>query len=132
MQGKVRQVGLALKGLRITPACAGKRLLISVSHVVGKDHPCVCREKLLRKALLILCLGSPLRVQGKVLISINNQNLFRITPACAGKRCWCGCQECNDKDHPCVCREKQYFPMTTWDDIGSPLRVQGKEAHYRR
>ena len=31
-------------------------------------------------------LGSPLRVQGKVTVRDNDNNVIRITPACAGKR----------------------------------------------
>ncbi len=51
MQGK----GVLAQGVvysnRITPACAGKRLLSAAEQLNSKDHPCVCREKFTSKWL---------------------------------------------------------------------------------
>ena len=50
----------------ITPACAGKRPLNFSAVAMTEDHPCVCREKVAKKAGTLHDTGSPLRVQGKV------------------------------------------------------------------
>ena len=69
---RVRGKGLTRKMLkamgRITPACAGKRVSSFYLHLIAKDHPRVCGEKLA---------VSPADCAG-----------VGITPACAGKRCW--------------------------------------------
>ena len=45
MQGKENHVIFAFLWIRITPACAGKSIIMTVFNVVKEDHPCVCREK---------------------------------------------------------------------------------------
>ena len=122
----MQRISLSANTFRITPACAGKSLIVFDEFITYKDHPCVCREKLLYCGILLLMIGSPLRVQGKEKGNKNESICSRITPACAGK---------SEKplfyikvyrDHPCVCREK---PITVWRPevpLGSPLRVQGK------
>ena len=89
---------------RITPACAGKRILPPKLNTLPRNHPCVCREK---------------EESGK-------EDQYRITPACAGKSYIEGGSRRPLQDHPCVCREKLVtFPFQQ-HAIGSPLRVQGK------
>ena len=46
----------------------------------------MCREKLKMEFNEKPILGSPLRVQGKVIVVENLAFKCRITPACAGKR----------------------------------------------
>ena len=50
---------------RITPACAGKRLLQSFYDTRGWDHPRMCGEKADTAAACALCWGSPPHVRGK-------------------------------------------------------------------
>ena len=66
----------------------------------------MCREKLLPPELLSKSPGSPLRVQGKEAIHLQQVKAIRITPACAGKRRKKSGNRITLKDHPCVCREK--------------------------
>ena len=56
-------------------------------------------------------LGSPLRVQGKAVSNSMTPEMFRITPACAGKSSF------------------HVYPFLY--NIGSPLRVQGKACSCR-
>ncbi len=115
--------------MRITPACAGKRRCKIWFPCSSEDHPCVCREKSPSTCSELARTGSPLRVQGKVKFIIIMRYLHRITPACAGKS-QSDSQDCYRlQDHPCVCREKLQKKVTLLLSTGSPLRVQGKEAH---
>ena len=111
---------------RITPACAGKRCSPYLCFWGVIDHPCVCREKIVEPCNILAPAGSPLRVQGKVILFGCIDWRYRITPACAGKshtnNTACGYVW----DHPCVCREKSCLTVWVVGDIGSPLRVQGK------
>ena len=106
MRGKAYQFSLFLTILRITPACAGKRFYTVLRHCKVQDHPRVCGEKDALLSDLLLPVGSPPRVRGKVgpgdfFIIVN-----RITPACAGKRQKGGVGCVCVGDHPRVCGEK--------------------------
>ena len=65
MRGKDTRAALRARVLRITPACAGKRLLQTSRKGRTRDHPRVCGEKW--RCVLAFCsrLGSPPRVRGK-------------------------------------------------------------------
>ena len=95
-----------------------------------EDHPCGCREKIVNLCFVSRVTGSPLRVQGKVLIPSVIWSLVRITPACAGKSKRHNGFAATTKDHPCVCREKKRFIAVVNVGKGSPLRVQGKGHYY--
>ena len=49
----------------ITPACAGKTVIVVRPHISVRDHPRVCGKNLILSALLLLGLGSPPRVREK-------------------------------------------------------------------
>jgi len=68
VQGKASAGAGAVNRVGITPACAGKRMDEKLKQLVEQDHPCVCREKIINVRIIILNYGSPLRVQGKVLL----------------------------------------------------------------
>ena len=106
VQGKAQLSPQLHQADRITPACAGKRLMLTKTSMPIEDHPCVCREKACIIAELSCCLGSPLRVKGKACVSVEGSNPGRITPACAGKRLFIVYYVNRNQDHPCVCREK--------------------------
>ena len=106
VQGKVNSLYGCCVTDRITPACAGKRRTCKRSELSSKDHPCVCREKSSKEIITLSLIGSPLRVQGKVIEHCLFLVCLRITPACAGKRVQNTTVELGMKDHPCVCREK--------------------------
>ena len=120
-------LGQLLGGLRITPACAGKRPGWADSGCQRGDHPRACGEKLVLRLTGVKFLGSPPRVRGKARGYAQLHNEPGIIPACAGKsvppvQAPHGC-----RDHPRVCGEKcppgKFFFMT----VGSPPRMRGKE-----
>ena len=91
---------------RITPACAGKSHLFSSSIGLYSDHPRVCGEKDNTPFYANFSRGSPPRVRGKVYTAPHCSALWRITPACAGKRLKRSVVDACTKDHPRVCGEK--------------------------
>ena len=91
---------------RITPACAGKRLLQSFYDTRGWDHPRMCGEKADTAAACALCWGSPPHVRGKGFHRFRSRAVTRITPACAGKRYQIAITKKLDRDHPRMCGEK--------------------------
>ena len=74
---------------RITPACAGKRLISQPDTSHRQDHPRVCGEKSYSHRPIIPVLG--------------------ITPACAGKSIFAFLHNFRTKDHPRVCGEKSFL-----------------------
>ena len=52
--------------------------------------------------------------------------MYRITPACAGKRIPNYHKSKDHKDHPRVCGEKALLRPECAFDLGSPPRVRGK------
>ena len=69
---------------RITPACAGNRLLVHDLLPQLQDHPRVCGEQLNQTCDIIGLLGSPPRVRGTANPNCKRARTDGITPACAG------------------------------------------------
>ena len=110
---------------RITPACAGNRLIYKFCILGIKDHPRVCGEQSCKPLACYVIKGSPPRVRGTVLKDTSTLHMMRITPACAGNsysgsfnRCWL-------QDHPRVCGEQCTSVGIRRIPIGSPPRVRG-------
>ena len=112
---------------RITPACAGKRAAIDALGPLVRDHPRVCGEKFSGKTSNTFHPGSPPRVRGKVPPITKRLLLFRITPACAGKRFPAQLGPSAHQDHPRVCGEKSRMCNLRRKRPGSPPRVRGKD-----
>ena len=113
--------------LRITPACAGKRINGRVNQQDERDHPRVCGEKGSSTFWSRNHSGSPPRMRGKV-DDVPGGVLHRgITPACAGKSS--GLADSCDLlgDHPRVCGEKPTSYCLPRHIMGSPPRMRGKE-----
>ena len=70
---------------RITPACAGKSPLRTVSTNLKWDHPRMCGEKYSFMVSYVRKSGSPPHVRGKDKCICSKCHKIRITPACAGK-----------------------------------------------
>ena len=85
MRGKdgVNDSAQAVTG--ITPAYAGKRLLVLPDHISGQDHPRVCGEKMVSMIPHRRSRGSPPRMRGKGCLYFLTTSAARITPAYAGK-----------------------------------------------
>ena len=85
MRGKANRVIGLVGGYGITPACAGKSKEMMSEQSLIWDHPRVCGEKAAQLRAGFDGRGSPPRVRGKAIASIQILDCQRITPACAGK-----------------------------------------------
>ena len=113
---------------RITPACAGKTQARRRVRRRDEDHPRVCGENKDTIVQLLLNLGSPPRVRGKLRTTKSSKNDLRITPACAGKTGNNNVHIVDRKDHPRVCGENAGRLQMTDSVLGSPPRVRGKRV----
>ena len=85
MRGKVFEMKTTAMTTRITPAYAGKSLLVSNAMNASEDHPRLCGEKSGSHSRTRCDLGSPPPMRGKVRKSGVSVKDLRITPAYAGK-----------------------------------------------
>ena len=85
MRGKGRTHRAHLRLLGITPAYAGKRRQHLGRKAKPWDHPRICGEKTAAARTRLSQLGSPPRMQGKVLCYPLNDQIAGIIPAYAGK-----------------------------------------------
>ena len=87
---RVRGTDSSITGInaanRITPACAGNRILLSYLHLIYQDHPRVCGEQTALSLDMRVEGGSPPRVRGTVFSVVDGDMGQGITPACAGNR----------------------------------------------
>ena len=111
---------------RITPACAGKSAGLRHSCRSQRDHPRMCGEKLGVDTVKPGILGSPPHVRGKVKVIDGKNGMFRITPACAGKRAAIRHIVKSCRDHPRMCGEKSLLTWHSVSMMGSPPHVRGK------
>ena len=86
MRGKEAAGKLCSPGRGITPAYAGKRMIIVPVGETHRDHPRVCGEKHSRAPAAHNDWGSPPRMRGKGCHCWITPQLVGITPAYAGKR----------------------------------------------
>ena len=145
-RGKGQRSGPLRDQDRITPACAGKSNPIARSIQQGKDHPRLRGEKLeimygeghnkgsppLARGkvyrLFVLCyhVGSPPLARGKAHLPGHADGLFRITPACAGKRGPPDGSGGGRRDHPRLRGEKFERNAMRRGYVGSPPLARGK------
>ena len=126
VRGKAMQAQEQREGVRITPACAGKRRTLHLVPCMDRDHPRVCGEKRHIAVAAKITTGSPPRVRGKVCARPFVLLLLRITPACAGKSPPRTACHGTSWDHPRVCGEKSFTRLSYCSAGGSPPRVRGK------
>ena len=127
MRGKGADLSSVTAAARITPACAGKRMVFAGRKSRTWDHPRVCGEKIPLHIRAKVALGSPPRMRGKDGVNDSAQAVTGITPACAGKRDKAGLPFAPVRDHPRVCGEKTSASSLFNTAAGSPPRVRGKE-----
>ena len=84
-RGKGRQLRHKVRRHRITPACAGKSVCVTISAKLLKDHPRLRGEKEIVRLDADLDPGSPPLARGKGVHLLPVAVKPRITPACAGK-----------------------------------------------
>ena len=107
MRGKDIEARRKLLRRGITPAYAGKRIIIVSSISSNRDHPRVCGEKTVALSASVRTVESPPRMRGK----------GRATAL----RCRC------TRDHPRVCGEKSLWFLCRNNITGSPPRMRGKD-----
>ena len=128
VRGEVCPRKICVHRSRITPACAGRRLLVSAHASSALDHPRVCGEKFEIVEEKHYIVGSPPRVRGEVTSKSDVVSNCRITPACAGRRLCIIAASRSTRDHPRVCGEKDYAETFERFRIGSPPRVRGEDG----
>ena len=106
MRGKAPPGRFAPLLTGITPAYAGKRLMLCHRPPPRGDHPRVCGEKF----------G----------VDFGSTTCYRITPAYAGKSWEAPVVRDSAGDHPRVCGEKVFSTMLHHNIQGSPPRMRGK------
>ena len=106
MRGKGTSASPVGGGGGITPAHAGKSFHIVMNFLTRQDHPRTCGEKLTKNPNMVTPQGSPPHMRGKGKVNFCIGELYRITPAHAGKRNYLLklCMVC--QDHPRTCGEK--------------------------
>ena len=111
---------------RITPAGAGKTIVISDMRWHKKDHPRRCGENLLTYGYNSSDMGSPPQVRGKRKGDNMKISLQRITPAGAGKTDHPRLRHRRGWDHPRRCGENRVQQVRRTKGGGSPPQVRGK------
>ena len=106
MRGKVNMLSEDVFKMRITPAYAGKSILLVFQSAVNRDHPRICGEKLIAVCPPFSSLGSPPHMRGKDGFAPFYSVRLGITPAYAGKSEEDSLGEALVWDHPRICGEK--------------------------
>ena len=125
-RGKGFNVAWYKLGVRITPACAGKRCRDLRFAMAGWDHPRLRGEKSCACRLLSCRPGSPPLARGKAPVLLPKVFIVGITPACAGKSSPERIQATLDRDHPRLRGEKEKFAELFAHHVGSPPLARGK------
>ena len=126
MRGKEGRGVSAANLSGITPAYAGKSGPFGRHPGLPPDHPRVCGEKEQWLHHIIVLVGSPPRMRGKVAHSPVRAEGVGITPAYAGKRKKYLTSMMQRRDHPRVCGEKSVMAGNWTAHLGSPPRMRGK------
>ena len=125
VQGTVGMFFGIMRFHRFIPACAGNRNPRVPGFPSVSVHPRVCREQASATHAVQCDRGSSPRVQGTVVIAVNNAPPNRFIPACAGNRPRPRMQFSATAVHPRVCREQWSSRLIMHHQIGSSPRVQG-------
>ena len=131
-RGKDRLMALCSSDPGITPARAGKSMILLSATPQSRDHPRTRGEKFTLGMFADDDGGSPPHARGKEALIPANLCRERITPARAGKRLcrracsrWCW-------DHPRTRGEKVSWFSNAGRYAGSPPHARGKALHDRR
>ena len=99
---------------------------------MGRDgraaHPRVCGEDGLGGCLCGFGGGSPPRMRGRLMISIQTGSSPGLTPAYAGKTGRTAIRSTPATAHPRVCGEDTSSAMVTGPPLGSPPRMRGRPS----
>ena len=128
-RGKARDMLNEFNEVRITPAYAGKSVLLPFFSCFPKDHPRLRGEKLMVEWSNKHEQGSPPLTRGKVGRRYLTAERRRITPAYAGKSFAPRSVRRRARDHPRLRGEKEAGLIETERAGGSPPLTRGKEDH---
>ena len=87
MRGQDAFILFSIGSNRITPAYAGKSVIVIFFFLRFQDHPRLCGEKSFILTPSFVLLGSPPPMRGKACFCGAYSHTSRITPAYAGKSC---------------------------------------------
>ena len=110
----------------ITPAYAGKSLLVRRFRGTYRDHPRICGEKYNKEEQKIQEKGSPPHMRGKEGQLSSISRFLGITPAYAGKSATWSSWRKPLWDHPRICGEKTACYPGKVQYEGSPPHMRGK------
>ena len=127
MRGRVSGTPALLPSCGITPAYAGKRIIICPTSCPVGDHPRVCGEELCHPQRRSPSRGSPPRMRGRVFVFTHINVYERITPAYAGKSQLFQNEHHHAEDHPRVCGEETLYSGILRVVLGSPPRMRGRD-----
>ena len=105
MRGKLSEWIDAANTYRITPAGAGKTLIMQIVFSSKRDHPRRCGENAFIAVHIVNSEGSPPRMRGKRFARTDRTLQQGITPADAGKTYRRGGYINAAQDHPRGCGE---------------------------
>ena len=125
-RGEVVQQKQAVQRVRITPACAGRRVTELLFAHTDLDHPRVRGEKRRGWSCCTRMRGSPPRARGEARCAEQPQIQQRITPACAGRSAMSAVWSLCRPDHPRVRGEKPTPCASRTSCTGSPPRARGE------
>ena len=131
MRGKAGEAWQENNQSRITPAYAGKSLVVKSNVLVARDHPRLCGEKVSVSAVDTTPQGSPPPMRGKAFAPSGILTMTRITPAYAGKRLFASTSSTTSRDHPRLCGEKGIEKKLHICFMGSPPPMRGKAKDCR-
>ena len=106
MRGKAVNTNIIASEIGITPAHAGKSVVLLRRRHFNQDHPRTCGEKINSTLQDNVKQGSPPHMRGKVVLPLWLPLLTGITPAHAGKSRPKATQDAAGRDHPRTCGEK--------------------------
>ena len=125
-RGKGKPPDYDMKGMRITPARAGKSTRVTIRFAFCRDHPRTRGEKVLAFLVNRLRQGSPPHARGKGLRLKREGQVMGITPARAGKSQRLQLGGVVHQDHPRTRGEKVPASCDILPFPGSPPHARGK------
>ena len=126
VRGKREDKCAASSAAGLTPACAGKTVLIVPVPSPVAAHPRVCGENAISSRPSRPAAGSPPRVRGKLIEVERSTGDIGLTPACAGKTAACSSRPAPSTAHPRVCGENVAGTGALTEDMGLTPACAGK------
>ena len=114
----------------IIPACAGSTQIMTVAHIIQRDHPRMCGEHLPACGSMYAPTGSSPHVRGARSISSRWPQEPGIIPACAGSTKRSRGRSCRSRDHPRMCGEHAMRGMIFDAKVGSSPHVRGAHCGF--